>query len=133
VTRYMLDTNIVSHFVRKQSAVDARIVALPMETLCVSAITEAELRFGLTKRPGNRTLAHEVNEFLSRVDALPWDRGVSAHYAQLRAEIERRGKPLAPLDLLIAAHALAAGATLVTSDAAFSQIPNLPTQDWTQP
>jgi tRNA(fMet)-specific endonuclease VapC len=129
----MLATNIVSHFVRRQSLVDAKVVALPMETLCISAVTEAELRFGLTKRPGNKTLAHEVNEFLSRVEALPWDRNVAPHYARLRAETERQGKSLAPLDLLIAAHALAAGATLVTNDTAFAQIPGLPTEDWTQP
>jgi len=129
----MLDTNIVSQFVRKQSEVDKRVVAIPMDAICISAITEGELLFGLIRRPGNKTLAHEVNEFLRRVTALPWDRTVAADYAALRAGQERRGKTIAPIDLLIAAHALSAGATLVTNDSAFTQIPGLPVEDWTKP
>jgi tRNA(fMet)-specific endonuclease VapC len=129
----MLDTNIVSQFVRKQSEVDKHIVAVAMESICISAITEGELLFGLIRRPGNKTLAHEVNEFLRRVTALPWDRTVSADYAALRAGQERRGKTIAPIDLLIAAHAISAGATLVTNDSAFTQIPGLPVEDWTKP
>jgi tRNA(fMet)-specific endonuclease VapC len=129
----MLDTNIVSHFVRKQSEVDKRIVAVNMELLCISAITEGELLFGLVRRPANKTLAHEVDEFLTRVEVLPWNRAVARDYAALRAAQERTGKTLASIDLLIAAHAISAGATLVTNDAAFAQIPGLLTQDWTKP
>lgn len=133
MTRYMLDTNIVSKFVRKQSEIDKRVVAVAMDAICISAITAGELLFGLIRRPGNKTLAHEVNEFLRRVRVLPWDRIVAADYASLRAAQESKGKNLARLDLLIAAHAISAGATLVTNDSAFTQIPGLSVEDWTKP
>jgi tRNA(fMet)-specific endonuclease VapC len=129
----MLDTNIVSHFVRKQSEVDRRVVAVSMESLCISVITEGELLFGLARQPGNKTLAREVNEFLNRVDVLPWGRQVAADYARLRARAQGAGKNLASLDMLIAAHAFTVGATLVTNDAVFSMIAGLAIEDWTRP
>jgi tRNA(fMet)-specific endonuclease VapC len=129
----MLDTNIVSHFVRQHPAVIQRAVSMPMENLCISAITEGELLFGLARRPAATKLNFGIQQFLSRVDVLPWDRKVAVDYAALRATQERRGKTIAPIDLLIAAHALSAGATLVTNDAAFTQIPGLPVEDWTKP
>jgi tRNA(fMet)-specific endonuclease VapC len=129
----MLDTNIVSHFVRQHPAVIQRAVAIPMDELCISAITEGELLFGLARRPRATRLNFGIKQFLNRVDVLPWDHTVAADYAALRAGQERRGKILAPIDLLIAAHAISAGATLVTNDAAFTQIPGLPVEDWTKP
>jgi tRNA(fMet)-specific endonuclease VapC len=129
----MLDTNIVSQFLRRQSAVDRRVVAVAMDSLCISAITEGELLFGLARRPGAVRIEHEVKEFLSRVDVLPWDREVAGAYAGLRADLQRRGKSLAPLDCLIAAHAVSAGAVLVTNDAAFGQIAGLAVEDWSRP
>jgi tRNA(fMet)-specific endonuclease VapC len=129
----MLDTNIVSHFVRQHPEVIRRAVALPMKDLCISAITEGELLFGLARRPDATRLNFGIQQFLGRVDVLPWDRNVAMHYAQLRAGIERQGKNLSWPDLFIAAHALAARATLVTNNAAFAQIPGLLTQDWTKP
>ena len=69
--------------------------------------------------------------FLRRVDVLPFDRAASAAYGLLRADLERAGTPVAPLDLLIAAHALSADATLVTNDGAFKNIQSLRLVDWT--
>ena len=69
--------------------------------------------------------------FFRRVDVLPFDRAVAAAYGLLRADLERAGTPVAPLDLLIAAHALSADATLVTSDGAFKNIQSLRLVDWT--
>lgn len=129
----MLDTNIVSHFVRQHPSVIRRAVAIPMDELCISAITEGELLFGLARRPDATRLNFGIQQFLSRVAVLPWDRTVAADYAALRAGQERRGRILAPMDLLIAAHAISAGATLVTNDSAFTQIPGLPVEDWTKP
>jgi len=128
--RWMLDTNTVSDLLRARSPVLQRVSEQPMATLCVSAVTEAELRFGLAKRPDAVRLHEAVRQLLLRVQPLPWDSAVAAVYGRLRAELERQGRPLSPLDLQIAAHALAQGATLVTRDRAFAQVPGLRVVDW---
>ena len=69
----MLDTNTVSHLLREHPSVARRVVAAPMAALCVSAITEGELFFGLAKRPDATRLHLAVEQFLRRVDVLPWD------------------------------------------------------------
>jgi tRNA(fMet)-specific endonuclease VapC len=127
----MLDTNTVSHLLKDHPAVTMRVVSAPMASLCVSAITEGELRFGLAKRPGAAYLHRAVCEFLLRVDALPWESISAECYGTVRAEMERQGKVLAPLDLLIATHALSIGAVLVTNDKAFDQVAGLHLEDWT--
>jgi len=129
--RYMLDTHTVSHLLRAHPAVARRVVAAPMAALCVSAITEGELAFGLAKRPDATQLHLAAKQFLRRVDVLPWDSIVAKHYGTVRADMARQGKILAPLDLLIAAHALCIDAVLVTSDRAFGQVANLQIEDWT--
>ncbi len=129
--RYMLDTNTVSHLIREHPAVVRRVVAMPLASLCVSAITEGELLFGLAKRPDAKRLHSAVREFIRCVDVLPWDSAISEQYGSVRADMESRGKILAPLDLLIAAHALGADAVLATNDRAFGYVPNLQVEDWT--
>jgi tRNA(fMet)-specific endonuclease VapC len=129
--RYMLDTNMVSHLLKAHPAVAQRVTATPMASLCISAITEGELLFGLAKRPAAKQLHLAVTEFMKRVDVLPWDSGVAERYGALRAALETQGKPLAPLDMLIAAHAASAGAVLVTNDRAFQQVGDLEIEDWT--
>lgn len=126
----MLDTNTLSYLVQGNPAVAQRVVATPMATLCMSSITEGELLFGLAKRPAARKLHAVVQELLRRVDVLPWDHTAAERYGVIRAEMTTRGKILAPLDLLIATHALSIGAVLVTSDKAFAQVPGLSVEDW---
>ena len=130
--RYMLDTNTVSHLMKEHPAVTRHILAVPMASLSISAITEGELLFGLAKRPLARKLDTAVREFLRRVEVLPWERYTAECYGKVRAEMEGQGKSLAPLDLLIAAHALSVEAVLVTNDQAFLQIISLPVEDWTK-
>ncbi len=127
----MLDTNIVSHLIKQHPAVAARVVAATMASLCISAITAGELAYGLAKRPAAARLQRAVGELLRRVEVLPWDGNAGKRYGSLRAEMERRGKSLAPLDLLIAAHAVSVGAVLVTNDRAFHHVGNLDVEDWT--
>jgi len=129
--RYMLDTNTVSHLLKEHPSVAQHVIAAPMAALCVSAITEGELLFGLARRPEAKRLHLAVRELLRRVDVLPWDSAVAEHYGTGRAEMERQGKILAPLDLLIAMHALSVGAVLVTNDRAFAQVAALNVEDWT--
>lgn len=128
----MLDTNTVSHLLKKHPAVASRVVAVPITSLCISAITQGELLFGLAKRPDAAALHAAVREFLRRVDVLPWDAGTSEFYGPARAATQREGKVLAPMDLLIGAHALSIDAVLVTNDRAFAQLSGLTVEDWTE-
>ena len=132
VMRYMLDTNTVSHLLKKHPAVTRRVVAAPITSLCISAITQGELLFGLAKRPDAAALHAAVREFLRRVDVLPWDAATSEIYGPARAATQREGRVLAPMDLLIGAHALSIDAVLVTNDRAFAQLPGLAVEDWTE-
>ena len=128
----MLDTNMVSHLIKKHAAVMPRLEAIPMSSICVSAITEGELLFGLAKRPGSTQLRRIVHEFLLRATVLPWDSLVAEEYGSLRAELEHQGQTLAPMDLMIGAHARCVDAVLVTNDRVFTQVPNLKLEDWTR-
>lgn len=130
MTRYMLDTNTASHLIKGHPGVSRRVVSVPMASLCVSSITAGELLFGLAKRPDAKQLHLAVKELLLRVDVLPWDSTVAACYGEVRADMQRQGKLLGPLDLLIAAHALGVGAVLVTNDRAFCQVTDLHVEDW---
>ena len=130
--RYMLDTHMVSPIIKAHAAVIKRLLSVPMGALCISSITEAELRFGLAKRPEAKKLHLAVKELLLRVDVLPWDSANTARYGKLCATLVLQGKTLAPLDLLIAAHSLTLNAVLVTNDSAFKQIAGLAIEDWTE-
>ena len=129
--RYMLDTNTVSHLLKGHPAVARRLVAVPMASLCISAITEGELLFGLAKRPAAKQLHVAVREFLRRIDVLPWDSAAAEHYGTVRANMAGQVKVLSPLDLLIATHALSMDVVLVTNDQAISQMAHLDIEDWT--
>jgi tRNA(fMet)-specific endonuclease VapC len=131
MNRFMLDTNIVSHLLKEHPAVTEQILHKPMANLCISVLTEAELLFGLAKRPERKLLHAKVAEFLKRMTVLAWDSAAAAAFAQLRVKMERQGRNLSPFDLLIAAHALSLGAVLVTSDHAFRQVSELTLEDWT--
>jgi tRNA(fMet)-specific endonuclease VapC len=128
--RYMLDTNTVSYFIREIPSVTKRVVETPMASLCISAITEGELLFGIAKRPEAKRLRRVVAEFLSRVEVVPWDSSAAESYGQVRAVMERKGTAIAPLDLLIGSHALSLQSVLVTSDQAFAQMEDLEIEDW---
>jgi tRNA(fMet)-specific endonuclease VapC len=128
--RYMLDTNTVSHLLKAHPNVSRRVTATPLAALCVSVITEGELLFGLAKRPGAKRLHTAVRELLRRVDVLPWDKPTAECYGPIRANMERQGKTLAPLDLLTATQALDVGAVLVTNDHAFEHVPGLHIENW---
>ena len=128
---YMLDTNTVSHFLKQHPKVTKRITSLPMDSLCLSVVSEGELRYGLARKPGAKNLHKVVQEFLKRIDVLAWSSDVAQHYGNLRAELEAKGNQLGALDMQIAAHAFSIGATLVTNDQAFKKVKKLKVEDWT--
>jgi tRNA(fMet)-specific endonuclease VapC len=131
LTRYMLDTNMVGYFIKGVPNVRNKVVSVPMSELGISAITEGELLYGLAKKPDAKQLSLVVHEFLIRVDVLPWDTAIAGCYGTLRADMQKKGKVLGNLDLLIAAHALALGIVLVTNDRAFAHVEGLKIEDWT--
>ena len=127
---YMLDTNMVSHIIKRQPQAIARLLEVPMHSVCISAVTAGELAFGLAKRPQALALREAVNEFLRRVEVMPWDAAVAQTYGTLRAALDKNGTPLAALDLQIAAHALHVNATLVSNDRVFARVGGLAVEDW---
>lgn len=129
MTRLMLDTNTVSYFIR-DTLRNAPVAATDPENLCISTITEAELIFGVKRLPQAHRLNEMVLSFIAGIDVLPFDRTAAETYGGLHADMQRIGKSLTALDMLIAAHALSLGATLVTSDAAFRHVPGLAVEDW---
>ena len=133
MTRYVLDTNIVSFLVkRKYPALDRRVLALSGDRYAISSVVEAELRFGLALAPDQASFRPLTEDFLREVNIQPWDSLCAERYAELAARQQRLGKPLSNFDTMIAAHALAYGFILVTNDAAFRHIKGLKLEDWTK-
>lgn len=126
--RLMLDTNAVSAIIKDRANPLSAI--LNERPSCISVITEAELRFGLVRRVVNTDLRRIVENYLACVEILPWTSASAQCYSLLRTELETLGKPLAPMDLLIASHAMAEDCTLVSADRAFAQVPGLSLLDW---
>ena len=128
---YLLDTNILSDLVRRpQGTVAARIVAAGEETICTSIVVAAELRFGAIKS-GSRKLVDRVDLILSAVDILSLEAPADHHYGKLRHHLTSQGTPIGPNDMLIAAHALSAGLTVVTANTdEFSRVPGLNVENW---
>lgn len=130
--RYLLDTNIASYVIsRNIPHVRERLLRLPMSDVGISVISEAELRFGVLRRPKD-SLKLAVEEFLLRVEILPWDSKAAQQHAALRKTMEDSGTPMGNLDMMIAAQALAAGVTLVTHDRVFQRVKHLKIEDWTK-
>lgn len=130
---YLLDTNIVSYIIKGQMpAIRQHLDNVPMASICISAITEAELLRGLAKNPTAKHLHQMVEQFLLRVDVLVWDSDCAKTYADFRTQCEKLGKSLGAMDMLIAAHSLAVGATLISHDKAFYNVEHLlMLEDWT--
>ena len=130
-TRYLLDTNMASYVIKGNlPRVRERLVKVPIAEVSISVVTEAELRFGVARRPQAVGLATAVEEFLLRVEVLPWDSAAAQHYARLRAVLERSGAAMGNLDMMIAAQALSAQAILVTHDHVFRRVKQLKIEDW---
>lgn len=129
--RYMHDTDAVTHLIKANPVLVKHVTATLMTDLCISAITKGELLFGLPTRPAARQLHAAVTESLKRVDVLPWNSNAAEHYGKLGASMEAQVDSLAPLDMLIGAHATSMGAVLVTNDQASKQIGDLQVEDWT--
>jgi len=127
---YLLDTNTISLLLRGNAGVVKRLQKQPLSEICLSAVTEGELLFGLARRPQALVLHQAVHAFLQRAQVLPWDSSCAAVYGQERAKLQSKGLSLSALDMMIAAHAKSLDAVLVTNDQAMLNLPGWKTQDW---
>jgi tRNA(fMet)-specific endonuclease VapC len=132
MTGFMLDTDVSNYIIRRRPAILVEKFEKHAETLSVSVMTAAELRFGVEKA-GRLRLAQLVEAYLDRLAILDWTDEVSGHYARIRSELERSGKPIGNMDLLIASHAVSLRMTLVTNNLKhFSNVPGLSVEVWSE-
>ena len=131
MTRYMLDTNIISDLIRNpQGRAAKRIAKLGEDNICTSIIVAAELRYGCAKS-GSKRLLKAVEDLLGEINVLPFEVPADTEYGGIRAGLEAAGKPIGGNDLLIAAHAYATGATIVTANSGeFKRIRGLNVENW---
>lgn len=114
---HMLDTDTASYLIKgKSPAIEARLAALVPSTVCVSVLTRAELQYGLKRLSADHRLHLAVRQFLKIVRILPWDTDAADWYAEIRHQLVSTGQPIGEMDMMIAAHALSAGAVLVTNN-----------------
>ncbi len=127
----MLDTNVVSDLVRQPDGVAARrAIALKRDAIGISIIVAAELQYGATLS-GSPRLRRQLDAVLSAIETIPLDEPADRHYGMIRSELERTGRSIGHNDLLIAAHARALGAVLVTNNTKeFSRVAGLEIEDW---
>jgi tRNA(fMet)-specific endonuclease VapC len=131
LTRYMLDTNIISDLIRNpQGKAAKRIAKVGEDNICTSIIVAAELRYGCAKSGSDRLLK-VVEDLLGEIDVLPLEIPADSEYGGIRAELEAAGRPIGGNDLLIAAHAYATGAIIVTANAdEFKRVRGLKVENW---
>jgi len=112
---HMLDTDTASYLIKGKSAqIEARLAELVPTMVCVSVMTQAELQYGLKRLPADHRLQLAVRQFFKIVRILPWDSDAAVWYAEIRHQLLSTGQPIGEMDMMIAAHALSAGAVLVT-------------------
>ncbi len=133
MTRFLLDTNILSDLVRSpQGRIATHIAEAGDDSICTSIIVAAELRFGAAKKGSDR-LTTQLERILSAIDIQPFDAPADAAYAGLRTQLELAGSPIGGNDMLIAAHALATGCTVVTdNEREFVRVNGLQVENWLQ-
>lgn len=131
--KFLLDTDICIYLLKRQPLVLARFTQHRMSDIGISAITVAELEYGVAKT-GSTKNKRVLSAWLALLQQPSFDTHASRAYGQVRAELEMKGTPIGPLDTLIASHALALGLTLVTSNVReFNRISGLKIENWTAP
>ncbi len=120
----MLDTNVVSHIMQgRDAALLARLAQVPVGQVVISSVTLAELEYGLHRKGQPERLKNAMTQVLLRVDVLPWDEAVARCYGAFCSTLEAQGINLSDLDMMIAAHAVAVDAILISRDKAFAHVP----------
>ena len=132
--KYMLDTNICIYIIKnKTETVIKNLLSHVPEEMCVSAITYAELMHGVEKSMAVEKNRIALSLFLSPLTVLEFHALAAEEYGNIRAELERKGTPIGPMDLLIAGHARSEGLVLVTNNTReFCRVEKLMVEDWTR-
>lgn len=131
-TVFMLDTDSVSCALRGEGEVGARILQHAPSELCISAITEAELRYGADRRKSPK-LHRLIDKFTSAIAVVPFDSACAASFGKVTSKLIAKGKPIGDFDAMIAAQALACAPTLVTNNEKhFRQVEGLKLANWTR-
>jgi tRNA(fMet)-specific endonuclease VapC len=129
--KYMLDTNIVIYVIKRRPAELLSIFNERAGHMCISTITLAELLHGVEKSERQEHNLRQVEDFISRLDVLEYGESAAAHYGSIRADLERKGKPIGVNDLHIAGHARSAGLILVTNNMReFERVDGLRVESW---
>jgi len=131
---YMLDTDTVSYLVRGRTpALDAHVQTVLPKHLCISAVTRGELLYGLKLKNGANRLARLIDQFLLRVRCLPWDEAAATQFATIASDLHKAGTSIGSMDAMIAGHAVAIGAVLVTNNSRhFARVAGLSVENWSQ-
>ena len=133
MTRYLLDTNIVSYFIRGfDAALVSRVTqVLDAQSATISVITRAELRFGQAGLVASDKRKRAIDLVLTQLTVLPWTSAAADICGTLKDKLKRQGTPIGDMDTLIAAHALAENLILVTHNTRhFEKVPGLKLEDW---
>ena len=129
--KFMLDTNIAIHVIKRRPASALRIFNRNTGSLCISSITLAELMYGVEKSAKPEHNARQVQDFVSRLTVLEFGERAAGHYGDIRSNLERRGKIPGGNDLHIAAHARSEGLALVTNNSKeFDRVEGLRIENW---
>jgi len=129
--KYMLDTNIVIYVIKKRPVSALEVFNLHSGLLCVSSITYAELLHGVEKSAKPEHNLRQVEDFISRLEVLDYNRKAAAHYGDIRADLEKKGKIIGVNDLHIAGHARSEGMVLVTNNRReFERVEGLRLDNW---
>ena len=129
---YLLDTNILIDILRRPNSPALRhLIRLEPQEVAISTISLAELEYGVHKSSDPARNAQRLIEACTPLTVLPFDNEAAEMYGKVRAQLETKGTPIGPMDTLIAAHALALNATLVTNNAReFKRVKNLRVENW---
>jgi len=131
---YLLDTNICIYIIkRKPIKVFEKFKSLAFGSIGISSITLAELQYGIMKSSIPERNREALEIFLTPLEIVDFDYNATIEYGKIRADLERKGTPIGPLDTLIASHALSLDLTLITNNEKdFSRIPGLKIENWTK-
>ena len=135
MARYMLDTDTCSYVMKRSSLpLLRRLAAVPVADVCMSVVTKCELLYGVEVSPRRAQDAAALAAFLPYVEVLDLPEDAARHYAEIRADLKRRGALIGANDLLIAAHARNLGLVLVTNNTVeFGRVKGLAIENWTLP
>jgi tRNA(fMet)-specific endonuclease VapC len=129
--QYMLDTNICIYVMKNYPPKLQERFNRLAEQLCISSITLGELHYGAERSTRRLENLQAVEHFTARLEVLPFSPKAAIHYGQVRAELDRLGKPVGSLDMLIGAHARAEGLVVVTNNVReFRRISGLRVENW---